>query len=129
MIPSANTKSAIEAMNARFMSLFKSGNAPGLSEIYTTDSVIMPPNSNAISGRAGIAGFWQNVMNTGIKSVQLDTDTLVASGDLVCEHGNYTLFTDPGTDVDSGKFVVIWKREDDSWKLFWDVWNTSRPSE
>jgi ketosteroid isomerase-like protein len=27
--------------------------------------------------------------------------------------------------MDSGKYVVIWKREDGAWKLHRDIWTTS----
>jgi ketosteroid isomerase-like protein len=28
---------------------------------------------------------------------------------------------------DPGKYVVVWKRQEDDWKLAVDIWNTNSP--
>jgi ketosteroid isomerase-like protein len=30
--------------------------------------------------------------------------------------------------IDTGKYVVVWKRVGGRWKLLRDIWNTSRPA-
>ena len=29
--------------------------------------------------------------------------------------------------LDSGKYIVVWKREGDAWRWHRDIWNSSRP--
>jgi ketosteroid isomerase-like protein len=49
-------------------------------------------------------------------------------GDLAAETGKYDLTGADGTVLDSGKYVVVWKREGGHWKLHRDIWNTSMPA-
>jgi ketosteroid isomerase-like protein len=51
-----------------------------------------------------------------------------AHGDMAYEVGKLTLKGEDGTVLDSGKYVVIWKRENGQWRLHRDIWNTSMPA-
>jgi hypothetical protein len=33
-----------------------------------------------------------------------------------------------GSILDTGKYIVIWKRENGAWKWHRDIWNSSRPA-
>jgi ketosteroid isomerase-like protein len=44
------------------------------------------------------------------------------------EVGKYTLMGDGDKVLDSGKYVVIWQRQDGQWKLHRDIWNSSQPA-
>jgi hypothetical protein len=41
--------------------------------------------------------------------------------------GFYTMFGPEGKMMDTGKYVVIWKREEGQWKYNRDIANTSMP--
>ncbi len=43
------------------------------------------------------------------------------------EQGRYELADADGNVADHGKYIVIWKRDGDDWKLHRDIWNTSTP--
>jgi hypothetical protein len=43
------------------------------------------------------------------------------------EVGKYRITGEGGKLLDTGKYVVVWKREQGQWKLHRDIWNTSMP--
>lgn len=118
-------RSVIEAADRNFMDLFSRGDAAGMAELYTPDGQLLPPNSEVVSGHDGIRRFWQGVMDMGVKTARLQPDEVEGPGDTVVEIGRYTLGDGEGNELDRGKYLVIWKKQDGSWKLHRDIWNTS----
>lgn len=121
----SSVRSTIEAADRLFEAAFGRGDAAGVAELYTATAQIFPPQSDAISGRQAIQGFWQAVMNAGVRTGQLVTVEVSSQGDSVYEVGQYTLKAANDQIVDRGKYVVIWQRDGGTWKLHRDIWNTS----
>ncbi len=126
-------RQAIEAGNLKFEEAFRQGDPTAVANLYTEDAVLLPPNSDMISGKMGIEAFWKTVMEMGVKDAVLTTVDVTGSGDMVCEIGKYKLTIQPeGQEAveDIGKYVVIWKQaEDGTWNLHIDIWNTSLPAQ
>jgi uncharacterized protein (TIGR02246 family) len=122
----ANLQEEIEAQNRQFMSAFSRGDAAGVAALYTQDARILPPNSPMLSGREEAQQFWQGLMSIGGKDATLETVSVELRGDMAVEVGKYSLSI--GTVSDSGKYVVVWKNEEGSWRLHVDIWNTSLPA-
>ena len=100
---------------------------PGaMAAVYAEDSVLLPPNSEAISGRAAIQAFWTEALVSGINGVAKDTE-VYAHSDLGYTVGTYTATEAGGTTIDEGKYVIIWRNVDGKWKIHWDIWNSSLP--
>ena len=124
-------RKAIEANNKKFIEAFNSGDAAAVGGMYASDARLFPPNSQRIDGSQGIQGFWQSLINAGVKVVRLETVQVESSGDIAYEVGNYTL-TIPQADKEAitaeGKYVVVWKRQGPNWKLTADIWNSNKPA-
>lgn len=116
---------AIEAANAEFMARFAAGSGAGVAELYTEDGQLLPPNSEPISGRAAIAEFWQNAIDTGLTGVKLKGSEVEGSGDVASEVGRYSLTDAEGNSLDQGKYIVLWKNVGGEWKLHRDIWNSN----
>ena len=119
-------REAIVATNQQFMSAFGRGDAAGVAQLYTEDGQVLPPGSEPITGRPGIRAFWQGAMNMGIKAAKLETMAVTHHGDAAYEVGRYALEAEGGQILDRGKYVVIWQRHGEDWKLHRDIWNTSQ---
>ena len=102
------------------MTAFGDGDAAGVSALYTGDGQLAPPNSDVVAGTDAIAGFWQAVMDMGLKGATLETLELEEYGDTAIEQGRYQLTDEGGNVADHGKYLVIWKRDGDDWKLHRD---------
>lgn len=123
-----NISDAITSANRKFMDVFKKGDATGLAALYTRDAKLLPPDHPMINGTEAIRSFWQGAMNMGIKEATLETVEVEARADLAYEIGRFTLIIQPqGGErmTTTGKYVVVWKNQDGSWKLHVDVWNTN----
>jgi ketosteroid isomerase-like protein len=98
-----------------------------MAAVYTEKASLLPPNSDFVSSRSLIQGFWQGVLNMGVKGAKLQTVELEEHGDAAYEVGKYALLDTKAQTLDAGKYVVIWKREQGQWKWHRDIWNSSMP--
>ncbi len=126
---STETRTAIEAVDNAFMTMFGNGDAAGMAGLYTPDGQLLPPNSDFVTGQEAIQVFWQVILDMGLTGIRLETAELTDFGDTALEIGRYTLFAGDDNIADSGKYVVFWKNQDGEWKLHQDMWNTSAPAE
>jgi uncharacterized protein (TIGR02246 family) len=123
-------RAEIEAANKELLAALSNGDAAGVASCYTEDAKLLPPNSEILEGKEAIQAFWQGGIDMGIKEAELKTALVEAQGDAAYEIGTYTLTIEPpGGPVitDKGKYLVIWKRQDGSWKLHADSFHTSLP--
>jgi len=128
----AALRTAIEAGSAKWMEAFNRGDAAGTAALYTDDAAVLAPNSEMIQGRPGIQDLWSGAIQMGLKDVSLTTVDVGGSGETAYEIGKYSLKIQPTGKqamTDSGKYVVVWKRQNDgTWKLQADIWNSSMPA-
>jgi uncharacterized protein (TIGR02246 family) len=123
-----DVRAAIEAANKEFEAAVGRGDGAGLASLYTTAGQLLPTHSDIVSGKQAITDFWQGAIDSGIKAATLATVEVEGQGDTAYEVGKYELKGQEGQVLDSGKYVVIWKRENGKWKLHRDIWNTSMPA-
>ncbi len=118
----------IAAANDEFMAALKRGDAATLASFYTTTARLMPPNSDFMIGREAIQGFWQAVINMGVKAAQMDIIEVDKCADTVIEMSTFKMLGEAGQELDAGKYIVIWKKEDGQWRLHRDIFNSSKPA-
>jgi ketosteroid isomerase-like protein len=116
----------IDAANAKFIELFSQGDGSVVT-LYAPGATICPPNSDFVMGMNAIRDFWKGAYEAGIKKVKLETINVEAAGPIAQETGKYTLYSADDKLIDSGKYLVVWKKEKGGWMLYRDIWNTSAP--
>lgn len=121
-------RAAIEAANQVFMDAVRDGDLPGLVGLYTEDGQVLPPNAEIMSGHEAIQAFWQAVAGMGVKGALLETLEVEGHGDTAIEVGAYAMSGEGDQVLDRGKYVVIWKQQDEEWKLHRDIFNSSLPA-
>ena len=117
----------ITEANNRFMVAFNSGDAELLAGNYSDDGKLLPPNGDEIVGKENIRDFWQGAMDMGISKAELVTVEATGYGNTAVEEGRYTLYAADDSEIDHGKYIVIWYKDMGQWKLRKDIWNTSNP--
>lgn len=124
-------RKAIAAENAKWLEAFNRGDAAGVAALYTDDATVLPPNSEMIQGRQAIQSYWSDGIQMGLKDASFTTVNVGGGGDMAYEIGKYTIKIQAASQeamTDSGKYVVVWKRQaDGTWKLQADIWNSSMP--
>lgn len=118
------TRTEIERANDKFMEAFRQGDAAGMASLYTENGMVLPPNSESVEGHQQIQGFWQAVMDGGIKSIELQTGEIEQHDDTAYEVSRATLYGEGRQVVDQAKYVVIWKCVNGMWKLHRDIFNS-----
>lgn len=121
-------KAQIDKANAAFTAALAKGDAAALAGMYTSDAQVLPPNSEVVRGADAIQKVWQSAIEMGAKSMKLESTEVEAHGTMAHEVGSYAVHGADGKELDRGKYVVIWKREQNAWKLHRDIWNTSMPT-
>ena len=117
----------IQAANGEFMAAFAAGDAQALATLYAENGMLLPPNSDFVSGTAAIQEFWQAVMDAGVAGAKLTVEEAQGLDDTAWEVGRYALYDPAGSTIDEGKYIVLWKRTEAGWRLHRDIWNSSRP--
>lgn len=117
----------IAAHNEQFMRHFADHDARALAELYTEEAQLLPPNSEFVTGKPAINGFWQALFEMGIRKAQLEIVEVEQCGETAIEVSHYTMFGPADQILDEGKYIVIWKQEDGQWKLHRDIFNSSLP--
>jgi ketosteroid isomerase-like protein len=118
----------IKAAVDRFMKIFATGDATAIAATYSSNPVVGAPIGDLVFGQPQLLQFWQSVLNGPGMVVEnyKVIDVQVLSADFASE---ITVFTaNIGGQRMSGKYMVIWKRETDQWKLHLDVFNTTPAS-
>ena len=122
-----NIKQEIIAANKGFMNAFNANDPQAMGQVYTENGKLYPSNSGVVEGREAVEDFWKNIFEMGIAKAKLITNAVEGFGDTAVEEGSYALYTANDELLDEGKYIVIWKKENNQWKYDKDIWNTSIP--
>jgi uncharacterized protein (TIGR02246 family) len=125
--PAAAQKAEIEAVNAKWIEFFNKGDFAGVASLYTADATAFPPGSAMVQGRAAIGAMWKSMAEQASdpKLTTLDVKPLGPSA--AREIGTFSLKTKAPTPQEvTGKYVVVWEKVDNDWKLAADIWNDGR---
>lgn len=136
----------IEGLNKQFVEAFKTRDFSVVADMFTDDAVMLPPRRNIITGKSKIQSFWTR--SKRLHELKFDTDsvTTLASG-VVREIGTLRMLVgrsgggrggEDSSDATSdqaeraqpreisGKYVFVWRKVDDRWKLETCIWNRNK---
>lgn len=125
--PALAQNAEIDANNAKWIELFNKGDFSGIASLYSIDAIAFPPGSAMVKGRTAIEAMWKSMAEqvTDPKLTTLDVKPLGSSA--AREIGTFVLKTkgSPPQEV-TGKYVVVWEKVGDDWKLATDIWNDGK---
>ena len=125
-----SVKEKIDKQNAKFMNYVIKQDIEGVVSLYTEDACFMGPNVPMAQGREVLKMAFKGLFDAGVKEIKLNKGVVLDSGDYVLERSTYTQkIQPPGMSVieDKGKYVVVWKKTPDGYKIFWDIVNSDLP--
>jgi uncharacterized protein (TIGR02246 family) len=125
--PALAQKTEIEAVNAKWTELFNKGDFAGIASLYTDDATAFPPGSAMVSGSVAIGAMWKSMAEqvSDPKVTTLDVKPLGPSA--AREVGTFSLKTKGPTPKEvTGKYVVVWEKVGEHWKLAADIWNDGK---
>lgn len=122
--PAFAQKAEIEAANAKWIEFYNKGDFAGIGSLYTADATAFPPGSAMVHGNTAIGAMWKGVAEQvgDPKLTTLDVKPLGPSA--AREIGTFSLKTKgPDPKTVTGKYVVVWEKDGNDWKLATDIWN------
>jgi ketosteroid isomerase-like protein len=120
-------KAAIAQGDAGWAQAAEAGDMTALGLLYAEDAVLLPPNHEAITGRAAIEAYFGAF--PPLSDVRLDPIDVEGSAGMAYVRGVYTMKINvpnmPVPASDQGKYIEIWKKQaDGTWKIVRDIYNS-----
>ena len=120
-------KAEIEAVNAKWTEFFNKGDFAGVASLYTADATAFPPGSAMVHGDTAIGAMWKSMAEQVSDPKLLTLDVKPLGPAAAREIGTFSLKTKGPTPQEvTGKYVVVWEKVGNDWKLAADIWNDGR---
>ncbi|MBT8253314.1 MAG: nuclear transport factor 2 family protein [Flavobacteriaceae bacterium] len=97
-----------------------------IANAYTSDGKLFPNNNDIISGRQAILDYWTPSNGANTFYHKISPEEIKILGEEAYDYGYYEGKTKlPNGDMSAwrGKYVIIWRKENDNWKIYLDIWN------
>jgi len=118
----------IDSVNKNFAKQVAAGDSVALADQYWPDAALLLDYSEPVKGNA-ITGAWGEAIRMGLKDMTFTTTDITGSAAFIIETGLYEMKSAPTTLIDKGKYVVVWQKRGNDWKLYRDIGATSmRPA-
>jgi ketosteroid isomerase-like protein len=121
-------KKEIAESNAIYFESFVKNDSSIFIDRYAEDACIMAPFAPQACGRENAARFFRAAYdNYGLRNGRFITTAVYGSGnEFVTEEGLWQSFNEKGELFDDGKFLVLWKKTSNGWKMFRDSFSSNR---
>jgi ketosteroid isomerase-like protein len=121
-------KTAIAASNALYFESFEKNDSSIFINSYAEDACIMAPNAPEVCGREGSAKFFRAAYDGyGLRGGKFITTAVYGDGaGYVTEEGLWLSINAKGVIFDKGKFLVLWKKTPEGWKMFRDSFSANQ---
>lgn len=110
-------RSTMEKDNAKWLQAFNTRNTKVMPSMYTSDALILAPNSAPVKGREAIGQFWEKMLKDGkLKDHTFDIVDVKQEGNQAYQVARYTLVAvkDGGESAKAtGNAVRIFERQPD----------------
>jgi len=108
-------------------------NLEKVMNFYSADARLLPPNAPELIGFEAVQTTWQSLLAIPQFSVSLECKHVEVAADrsMAFDAGTYqqSYQTPGGLFEDRGKYLVVWRREGNNWKIVADMFNSSLPAQ
>lgn len=111
-------KKEIEQRIREYENHLREGDSMALGDMYTEDAEIIP----STVGRENIIKVFGSMIRDSITGSRFNTTKLWGNDQLLVEDGTGTWSHANGTVVSSGRYLLVWKKDDGKWKILRDTW-------
>jgi ketosteroid isomerase-like protein len=118
---------AIKEAGRQFSAAYLRGDSDAITALYTRDAVIFPERSDAISGSDALRRYWTRKPGQKMTRHVLIPTRIEIDGQHAYDHGIYEIAGERDGKAWGplrGKYLVVWRREPDGWKMQLDMWNS-----
>ncbi len=109
-----------------FSKAFMDADYTKLVNFYTHDGKIFPNNREIISGKDGLTKYWTLPDDVKTLHHKVTPSEIHIENNYAYDYGVYegkTLTKEKKEVSWKGKYVIVWKKIDNDWKIYLDIWN------
>ena len=118
---------ALHKLAREFSAAYVRGDAAAMTALYTEDAVLFPERSDRIEGREAIQKYWTVPPGRRITRHVLTPARIVFDGNHAYDYGTFEIAGERdgvAWGPFKGKYVVVWRREAEGWRMVLDMWNS-----
>jgi len=121
-------KTAIRESNDIYFKAFVTGDSSIFINRYAKDCCIMAPEMPALCGADAALKFFRIAYyQIRLRNGKFITTNVYGDGkEFVTEEGLWQSFDERNQLIDDGKFMVLWKKTGDGWKMYRDSFSSNR---
>jgi ketosteroid isomerase-like protein len=112
----------LDKLASEFAAAFTARDSAKIASFYADDAVVMPPNQQMVRGRERIEAYYKKGFATSAGTLRLQPIESAAVGTRAFEVGTSSLAIGDRAET-AGKYVVIYQRVKDEWKIAYDIFN------
>jgi uncharacterized protein (TIGR02246 family) len=121
----------IEQISNNRAEAFRLGDASGISQYFTSDGIIMPPETPFKSGREAIEKYYNEIFMNYDRELNSYYEEVIISGDMAVGRGvaevKLISLKDGEISFSSSKYINILERQNDgTWLTTHDIWNSDQ---
>ncbi len=123
----AQDKPTIQKLSDAWAAAFNKGDSNAVAELYTEDAYVLPAGSEMVHGRQALQSFWDTAMKQLGDAKLTTVDVQPLGSDAAREIGTFSFKTKGNAPEEvNGKYVVVWRKINNQWKLATDIWNMNK---
>ena len=125
--PASTDAAAIQIQSARFSQALVAGDIDTAVSIYAENGVAAPSGLDFIRGREALRTYWTPAPDSDLIRHAATPIAIVVDGGHAFDWGYYSGTTIMQGEERSfrGKYVIVWRREEDGvWRMVQDMWNS-----
>lgn len=123
----AEEKAKIMMLAEAFSASVVEADPQKIASFYSDSAVLVPPFNDFITSDSAIENYWTRSANSKVTMHKLYPQEVHINGNEATDWGYYAI---AGVNNDTvnwgpvyGKYLVVWKKENDEWKMYADAWN------
>lgn len=98
-----------------------------IDQFYTDDAIIMPPTGTTHVGKNDILEIFQRMYSSWADYKYCSSVEYAISTDQgVYTRSTYAVLDHQGKQIESGSYVTLWKKVANQYKVFSDIWTSTK---
>jgi ketosteroid isomerase-like protein len=126
----SNVRSVIEKNNEKWEKAMIDGDYDIVMDMYADDVISLPSYSPMMRGKSKLQEQMKEEVEKGMKfnRVEFNTVEVKEAGNVAIEVGTYDMDMTMGENAESmsdkGKYITVWEKMGNDWKVIMETWNT-----
>lgn len=108
----------ITALHAQLAESCSKADAAGIATLFTDDAQILSAEPSTARGQDDAKAFFQRAFQFGVRQVKLNLEDAGGEGNLAYESGSITLYDGQGKIIKEGRYMLLFKKVNDEWKIY-----------